>query len=495
MIDKKDFGVNISIIGSGRSIYVASLFILNIGLARSLGTEGFGSFQQIFIFSMFFMIFSLGIPETLYFFLPRLKDEEKPEFICQTIYLLAISGIFVALFLWFGASVFARIQKNPSIEQGIKIFGIYGAFIIASSFSDPVFIIFKRVKYLFILSALHGLFFIVLTVWQYITKFSILMLFTAMCFFGLFKLILAVLFLIKIRSETGKIHLLHVKHTMLLQLSFALPIALTSTIDVISRWLDKFVISFFLGTEPLGVFSVGAIELPFVSVFVASVYSVISPVLNSLHHKKDYEGFINLITKTLKFTAKIVWPICAYLFIFADHLIPLAFTNNFKGSVEPFRIYLLLMPLRIFLFGVIIIALGQPRAVFWAALGSLTLNIFLNIFLVIHIGFLGPAIATVVSTYLQVIWLIGFILVNLKVKIYELIPFHTLFDIGLTSLLAVMIAFTLTRAFENDLKVVLTSLTIFFGSYVFLGSQAGLFRILSITDLMKGNFLGKKDKN
>jgi len=493
VIDKKDFGANVGVIGSGRSIYVASLFILNIGLARSLGTEGYGSFQQVFIFSVFFMIFALGIPETMYFFLPRLKDEEQPEFISQTIFLLTISGIFVALLLWFGAPVFAKIQKNPSLEQSLKIFGIYGAFIIASSFSDPVFIIFNRVKYLFILSALHGLLFIVLTVCQYIMKFSIPMLFFAMCFFGLFKLILALIFLTKIRSETGKIHFLHVKHKVLLQLSFALPIALTSAIDIISRWLDKFVISFFLGAEPLGIFSVGAIEIPFISVFVASVYSVISPVLNSLHHKKDYDGFIKLITKTLKFTAKIVWPICAYLFIFADHLIPLVFTNSFEGSVEPFRIYLLLMPLRIFLFGVIIIALGQPRAVFWAALGSLIVNIFLNIFLVIKIGFLGPAIATVVSTYLQVGWLITVILLNLKVKIHELIPFRTLFDIGLISLLSVMIAFILTRAFENDLKVVFTSLTIFLGSYIFLGSQAGLFRILSIANLMKGNFLGKKD--
>ena len=260
MIDKKDFGGTVGVIGSGRGIYVASLFILNIGLARSLGTEGFGSFQQIFIFSVFFMIFSIGIPETMYFFLPRLNDEERSEFISQTLYLLTVSGIFVALFLWFGASVFAKIQKNPSLEQSLKIFGIYGAFIVASSFSDPVFIIFKRVKYLFILSALHGLFFIVLTVWQYITEFSILILFVAMCLFGLFKLILALTFLIKIRSVTGKIHFLHFKNTVLLQLSFALPIALSNTIDIISRWLDKFVISFFLGTESLGIFSVGAIE-------------------------------------------------------------------------------------------------------------------------------------------------------------------------------------------------------------------------------------------
>ena len=495
MNDQKSFGVNIGVVGSGRSLYVASLFVLNIGLARSMGPEGFGSFQQVFIFSALFMIFSLGIPETMYFFLPRLKDEDKSVFISQTLLLLLLAGIFVALFIWFGASTLAKFQNNPSIEQNLRIFGIYGAFIIASSFSDPVFIIFKHVNYLFILSAVHGLFFIVLTAWQYITKCSVMMLFVAMCFFGLFKLFLALIFLFKIRSKIGKKLLFQVKSSILLQMSFALPIALTSTIDIISRFLDKFVISFFLGTEQLGVFSVGAIEIPFVTVFVATVYSVISPVLNSLHHNEDYNGFTNLVTKTLKFTAKIVWPICIYLFIFADHLIPFVFTHNFENAVEPFRIYLFLMPIRIFLFGVIIIALGQPRVLFWASFGSLILNVFLSVFLVLRIGFLGPAIATVVSTYLQVLVLLWFMLVNLKIRLSELLPVRTLFDIGLAIILAAIIAYILTWAYMNDLKVVIMSLAIFVGAYIFLGSRAGLFRILSLMDLMEGNFFEKKDKS
>ena len=495
MIDQKRINSKIGVVGSGRGLYVASLFILNIGLARSLGTVGFGSFQQVFIFSVLFLIFSLGIPETMYFFLPRLKEEEKPAFIAQTLSILLIAGIFVALFLLFGASTLAKIQKNPAIENELRIFGIYGAFFVASSFSDPVFIIFKHVKYLFILSALHGLFFIVLTIWQYFFNCSVLTLFVAMGCFGFFKFILALLFLIKIKHETGEIHFFRAKYNVLLQLSFAIPIALTNTIDLISLRLDKFVISFFLGTAPLGVFSVGAIEIPFVSVFVASVYSVISPVLNSLHHKKDYAGFTQLITKTLKLTAKFVWPAFMYLFVFADHLIPLVFTDDFCGAVDPFRIYLLLMPLRIFLSGIIIMAIGQPRVLFWASFWSLLLNIILNIFLVLKIGFLGPAIATVISTYLQVLVLLWFTLANLKIRIYELIPFRALFDILLSSVLAVLIAFTLTKTFAKDFKVVLISLTIFTGAYIFIGSKLGLFRILSIMDILEGNFLGKKDKN
>jgi O-antigen/teichoic acid export membrane protein len=493
LIDNKSFRGKVGVIGSGRSLYVASLFFLNIGLARSMGTLGFGSFQQIFIFSALFMIFSLGIPDTIYFFLPRLEDDEKPAFIGQTLLLLSAAGIFVALLLWLGAPFFADIQKNPSIEPHLKLFGIYGAFLIACSFADPVFIIYKKINYLFILSALHGVFFIVLTIWQYVTKCSIIALIAAMSIFGLLKLCLAGFFLLRIKSFSVKMIFGRAKYSILLQLMFALPIALTSTIDILSRWMDKFVISSYLGQESLGVYSVGAIEIPFVSVLVASVYSVISPKLNFLHHKKEYGEFTALLKKTLKFTAKIVWPLCIYLYIFADHLIPLVFTAEYRGAVDPFRIYLVLMPFRIFLFGVVIIALGQPRVLFWASLGSLAVNAFLNIYLVMRIGFLGPAIATVVSTYVQIVVLMWFVLSNLKIRIGDLVPFRTLFDTALACGLSVAISFILTRAYRSDLKTVLMSLTIFTGAYIFIGAKLKLFRILSFTDLLGGDFLGKKD--
>lgn len=498
MIDERDFGGEVGIIGSGRSIYVLSLFIFNIGLARSLKSSGYGSFQQVFMFSVLFMIFSLGIPETLYYFLPRLSKEEWPGFIGQTFIVLTGAGITVASLLWFGAPLLAGLQKNPAIEMSIRFFGVYGAFIILSSCSDPIFIIFKRIKYLFVLSAIHGLFFIGLTAWQYVTNCSIRSLFGAMAGFGLVKLVLALYYVNKMGMADSPLFsrtFLRVSRTVFLQLSFALPIALSNTIDIVSRWLDKFVISFFLGTEPLGIFSVGAIEIPFVSVFVSSVFSVASPVLNSCHHRGDTEGFVAMVVKAIKFTSKVIWPLGLYLMIFADHLIPLVFTHEYDHAVAPFRIYLLMMPLRIFLLGVILIGLGKPRIVLMAAFWSLVINAVLNVLFVIKIGFLGPAIATVVSTYIQVIILVWFILVNLNIGIRELIPFRTLFDIVLTSSLAAMIAYMLTRAFHSDLKAVLTSLAIFVGAYLFMGSRVGLFRIVSAGDIMKGNFLGKKDKD
>ena len=493
MIDDKSFGGKVGVIGSGRSIYVISLFLLNVGFARSMGTEQFGSFQQVFMFTALFMILSMGIPETMYFFLPRLTDEEQPRFLGQTILLLGISGCAAALILWFGAPAIAQIQGNPDIVSDLRLFGIYGAFLVCTVFADPIFIIYKRIKNLFVLSALHGVFFIALTAWQYFTGAPAHAVFYAMVIFGGLKLVLALYMIYKMRPETGSIRFFGGKSTLLLQLSFALPVALSKTIDIISTWLDKFVVSIFLGHDALGYFSVGAIEIPLVAVLLSSVYSIGSPVLNKLHHENNIDGFAAFVNKTLKFTSKIIWPLFLYLMVYADHIIPLLFKSDFEASVAPFRIYLIMMPVRIALYGVIVLALGKPRIVFLGAFVTLLLNLVLNLVLVHQIGLLGPAIATVITTYLHVIFLVTYILLNTRVSVRELIPVRDFFVIGLSCILAALISFLLTRMVGNDLSAVISSLLIFFGVYIFIGKKAGFISFPSFIDIVRGDFVVKKD--
>ncbi|MCD6308907.1 MAG: oligosaccharide flippase family protein, partial [Candidatus Latescibacteria bacterium] len=303
---------------------------------------------------------------------------------------------------------------------------------------------------------------------------------------------LAAAFLFRLRREIGGIRFIHGKNTLLLQVSFSLPIMMTSAIDIISRWLDKYVVSFYFGAEALGVFFVGAMEIPFVAVIVSSIFSVVSPVLNSLHHKEDYAGFTRLTANTMKFTSKIIWPIFVYFFVFADHLIPLVFRSGFERAVLPFRIYLLMMPLRIASYGVIVLALGQSRIIFWSALAALLANFVLNILLVIHIGFIGPAIATVVSTYFHVYMLVIVIRRELGVRLRDIIPVSYFLSVAITCGLAVTIAYGFTVATSDDLVTVALSFTIFTGAYVFLGSKAGIIRLAEFFELLGGGVSDKR---
>jgi O-antigen/teichoic acid export membrane protein len=497
MLEEPGVGERIGVVGSGRGFYVLSVFILNIGLARAMGAEGFGAFQQVFMFSAFFMLMTLGIPETLYFFLPRLTAEERPVFLGQTILFMTGSGILLSLVLWFGASFFSGIQDNPGIAPNLRVFGIYGAFYVASSFADPIFIIFRRVKFLFLLSFLHGLFFIVLTGWEYFTGIAAGQLFIAMAGFAAFKFALALMLVYGIRPIIGEIVLSGSKKMAFLQASFALPVALSNSIEIISTWLDKFVISIYLGKETLGVFYVGALEIPFVAVLLSSVYSVVSPLLNSLHHRGDLSGFADLVRKTIAFTAKWIWPLWIYLFVFADRLIPLVFGYGYIASVVPFRIYLLLMPLRVALYGAIVLALGKPRIVFWTALGALLLNFILNIILVTHLGMAGPAIATILSSYIHVAVLLWLIMRFTGARLGALVPFRGLIEIGLTAGCAVAAGFLITSAgiFETDLQVVAFSAPVFITIYLYAGKRAGFIRLLALRDILEGGSRGRKAGN
>ena len=494
MLEERGVKGSIGVVGSGRSIYVLSLFLLNIGLARSMGVEGFGAFQQVFMFSAFFVVLTLGIPDTLYFFLPRLTPEERPGFLGQTIFFMILNGLALSLLLWFGAPWLAQFQKNPDIASNIRIFGFYGAFYVASAFADPIFIIFKRVRYLFLLSASHGVFFIVLTVWQYTTGVPASSLFTAMAVFALCKLLLALALVRHMRPIIGNISWTGGRRMTLLQLSFALPVAFSSTIEIISTWMDKFVVSFYLGKEALGVFYVGAIEIPLIAVLLSSTYSVVSPVLSSMQHRGDYDGFADLVKQTFLFTAKFIWPLWLYLLIFADRIIPLVFGQDYAAAVLPFRIYLLLMPLRIALYGAIVIALGKPRVVLWTALGVLLLNFVLNVILVTHIGLAGPAIATVVSSYVHVAVLVWVVMRATGAGIHKLLPFGGLLEIGGVSGLSAVLVFPLVsmHIVESDFLAVTVSLVVFTIAYVYLGKKTGFIRLLSLKDIREGGFGGGK---
>ncbi len=242
----------IGVVGSGRGFYVLSLFVLNIGLAvrwarrNSVVPAGFhvrGAVHGA----------HARHPETLYFFLPRLTEEERPGFLGRTLLFLAASGVALFLFFLFSAPFFAGLQGNSGIIRSLRLFGVYGGFMVAAAFADPIFIIFKRVRYLFAVSMLHGLFFMGITAWRYWWTPGADALFVSMAVFSGLKCALALFLVIRMKPLTGGIDLFGGRRMLLLQLSFSIPVALSTTVDIISTWLDKFVVSFYLGKDALGV--------------------------------------------------------------------------------------------------------------------------------------------------------------------------------------------------------------------------------------------------
>jgi O-antigen/teichoic acid export membrane protein len=482
-----------NIIGSGRGFAAFGFFVFTIVFARTLGPAGFGSFRQIYIFSALFMILSSGLPDTLPYFLLKLDDSDRSAFIGRTLLLMSAIGMCAGLLVWFGAPALAEIQGNPKIAPTLRIFGLYGACFIVNAFFNPVFIVYGKINYVFILNLLGGVFYIALSVWQVVSPLSVVMLISALTVFSVLRCCFSGFLFVNMKPLETRALFGRVKYSILLQLVIAAPVALAYTADILSQWADKIVVSVFLGPELFGIYSAAAVEIPFATVIIATVYGVAIPKLNALHRENAYGELAALLKKSAAFAAKIVWPICIYLLIFADHAIGLLFTREFEQAVVPFRLYLAMMPAAIISASAVTGVIGRPRVLIGMYLGLLAANVVVSIALVERFGLVGPAAATVVLVYARAAALIWYVRSKLDIPTGEILPFRPLGDTALAGLLSGAISFILTRGYRGDAKTVLMSLTIFTGAYIFIGAKLKLFKVLSVTELMGGDLVGKKD--
>lgn len=85
------------------------------------------------------------------------------------------------------------------------------------------------------------------------------------------------------------------------------------------------------------------------------------------------------------------------LFTFAPEVISLLYSDKYLPGVPVFRIYSIVLLFRCTYFGIILNSIGKTKFIFYSSIVALGLNIVLNYILYRIFGFLGPALATIVS--------------------------------------------------------------------------------------------------
>ena len=133
--------------------------------------------------------------------------------------------------------------------------------------------------------------------------------------------------------------------------------------------------------------------------------------------------------------------------------------EKYRNSAIPFSIYLLLIPIRTMTFSSIMTASGNTKLIMKGALYSTLFNIIFSTLLIYKIGFIGPAIATVVSTYLLAIFYSYQISRDFKISIFDVFAIRQMrnyFLIGLISSLFSVVALYLIEYF-SVLKIVISN--------------------------------------
>ncbi|MDI6704430.1 MAG: oligosaccharide flippase family protein [bacterium] len=455
------------IIFLGEFIEKMMAILIGIILVRVFTKSDYGSYRQVWlVVGTFSMISLMGIPKSVFYFIPKLDDQKRKGFILQTIILLFLIGSILTLILYLFSSFIGSRFNNPSLVKLLKIFSLYPMFSIPIQYLRNLLISLDKHKMAAIFPLLKEVIFLIFVLVPAILGYPLVTVFISVLIFSFLTLIIVLLYTFTILF--GKLRFDGIFSTLRPQIGYSIPLGLSGILEKISRELDKFVISFFYLSDRFAIYSIGAIQIPLVTTLRSSIGSVLLPKLVELYDQEKTKGFIKLWHESIRKTAIIVLPIFAFLFVTAEQFITFLYTNDYLESTGPFRIYLFSIPYRVTNFGYILMAMGYSKFILIGSIIFILSNLLLNIFFIHLIGFLGPALATIIASYI----LNGFFLIKTKgmlhLSLLELFPWMDMLKILSVSGLSSCLIYPLTLLQIPSFLVLVLAALIYIPTYILL---------------------------
>ncbi|HOY83867.1 MAG: oligosaccharide flippase family protein [Candidatus Cloacimonetes bacterium] len=435
--------------------------LVGIILARILVPAELGSYRQLFlIYSTFSTLLLLGIPQSVLYFLPKLRHiDSKREFISRAVNLVSALAFVFGLAIFLLRGFIARVFSNPQLELLLILYAVYPLFMFITQIYSQIMLGLKQPGKT-----------AVFTLFSVAADF-VLILGVALLTHNLYHIVLALMVSALLQWGFAQFQLRH----WLTKASFdpgfyhevfqySLPLGLASIIGMLSVQLDKLVISGFFTPAQYAVFSIGAMELPFIAILNNSVNAILLP-----HISSEPAKMTEVYRAAVRKNALIIFPFAALGLIFAQPLITLLYTETYLGSVPFFRVYLLNLPLRVATYGIIFMALHKTRYIMLNSIITLGLNLVLNLILVRLIGMMGAVIATVIVTWISVAVYLYWMRHKLGLDLKELFPLKALLKTALVAAISALPAYAALWIFGRGWTLQFVALLCYLTAFVILG--------------------------
>lgn len=203
---------------------------------------------------------------------------------------------------------------------------------------------------------------------------------------------------------------------------FALPLGATDMVSLLNQQFDRWLILLSFPAAAFADYQAGAWQVPVISTIAYSVGAAYMPMMVAAFKRGEPRVAIATWRATLLKVSLIVLPVTMGFVVGADELMSLLFTSEYLGAAPVFRLYSVLTLGRVAVFGSVIVAAGRPRYVLQAAFLSLVANVALAIPLTASIGFLGPAVATVLAFIPMVVFYVWSIARASGLRFSEVFP-------------------------------------------------------------------------
>ncbi len=204
--------------------------------------------------------------------------------------------------------------------------------------------------------------------------------------------------------------------------SLWLHLGLYDVVQMLSTWIDKFVIALLLTAEFSAIYYNGAQNVPFLPLLLSAAGSAVLLQLADSGRHSEKENTITLVNQSGRILSSIVFPAFCFLLIFRNELFVTILTEKYIPAIPIFAIAVLSLPVRAYSFTTVLQRRHKGNIINIGAVGELLLACLLMYPFYLWMGLPGVALSFVVSTYLQAAFYLIYTGKILGVSPFTLLP-------------------------------------------------------------------------
>ncbi|HIG83500.1 MAG TPA: polysaccharide biosynthesis protein [Verrucomicrobia bacterium] len=438
-------------LSASQVITTLSTLAVAVALSRVLETKAeYGTYQQtLLVYTFIAPLLALGLPAAAFYFVPRNQGKERSVLINGLVALITSALLFALFCATLGPLFIPSWFGNSNLVRTIPWLAIYGPATLILIFISSALVAVGRPKTSALFTAIFRLFMALSVVLSAVIYASVNISLGVQAVVCLAGAILGIGVLWQATSKSESASLLPSLSGVSTQLKYAVPLGLGAMLEGMALAIDKVIVSLFCSTEEYAVFVNGAMEVPLIAAITVAAGAVMLPEIVTAFSKNDRSKALGLWKLMVKRVALFLLPAGFLFYLVSEELMVVLYSESFKESADPFRIYMLMLPARVAYFGMLFQGAGKTHLVLLRAIITLFLNTMITYFLVSKFGMSGAAWGTV-----AVVWffVVPYCVIQcskfVEVRWNALLPYRYILAVGTVSAVAALGAWYLSGLFE-----------------------------------------------
>ncbi len=419
-----------------KTITILITMLIVMLLSRYQTVEEYGIYAELLLVSnLGASIMMLGLPNSINYFLARADTSEEQQRFLSVYYTVStILSITIGIILISGIPAIEGYFHNTWIHIFWYFLAIYPWASIISSSLENTLVVYQKTQLLMLYRFLYSailLLAIIVVHWIGANFVSLMLVLSAIhCTFAVtvYRIVNHLGGGIGFSLDTAIIKNIF---------NFSIPIGIATAVGTLSTELDKLLIGYMMDIEQLAIYTNAAKELP-LTIVASSITAVLLPQIVRLMKEEHPDTAIRLWGTAIELALIIITFFVACLFVFAEDIISLLYSEKYLPGANIFRIYSLNLLFRCTYFGMILNACGKTKQILYCSVLTLVLNLILNPLCFWLFGIIGPAIATFISIGVMVLLQLKLTSTILAIPLSRCLPFG-----DIASILLINIAFAI----------------------------------------------------